>query len=432
MSRRTRRFALVPLAVSTVLLAACSSSSSPGASGPTTTTAGATAASTTTSLSGTAPTPAGKALARYATYRSQNYDLPGHWVCRPDTPHDICHGDLDSTTIAADGTLTVEKFHAAPNPPIDCFYVYPTISRDQSNYSDWNASPGEEGYVTLNQAARLASQCRVFAPVYRQGTLAGLASRLGTGGSKFTDTGNPFADVLDAFRTYMAEDNHGRGFVLIGHSQGAGMVNQLVRTEIDPNADVRAKLVAAYVAGATIAVPTGKVVGGDFKHIPLCTKAAESGCALAWSTFRSTAPPPPSSFFARVSGRPGETASCVNPAAPAGGSAAAHSYFPANAKASILSALGAARGGKSWLKPGASGSITTPYVSVPGLVTVACVDSGGFQYLQATVHPDPTGKRADNIPGDLTPQWGLHLVDVNLVMGDIVTLVGEQAKAYAG
>ena len=50
----------------------------------------------------------------------------------------------------------------------------------------------------------------------------------------------------------------------------------------------------------------------------------------------------------------------------------------------------------------------------------------------ATVHPDPSGPRADDIPGDLTPQWGLHLVDVNLVMGDVVADVTAQAKAYGG
>jgi hypothetical protein len=353
-------------------------------------------------------------------------------VCRPDTPDDICHRDLDSTTVTADGTLTVEKFKRAADPKIDCFYVYPTISRDQSAYSDWDASPDEEGYVTLNQAARLASQCRVFAPVYRQGTLAGLTSRIAGGGSKFTDTGDPFADVLDAFRTYMAEDNGGRGFVLIGHSQGAGMLNQLIKTEIDPNTDVRAKLVGAYLAGGTVAVPEGKVVGGDFQHVPLCTKVEQSGCAVTWATFRSTATPPASSFFGRVrGGKAGEVAGCVSPADPTGGPAEAHSYFPANAKASILSSLGQNEGGSSWLDPSAGKKITTPYVSLPGLVTVQCASKDGFHFLEATVHPS-AGPRADDIPGDLTPEWGLHLVDVNLVMGNVVDLVGAQAKAYAG
>jgi hypothetical protein len=31
----------------------------------------------------------------------------------------------------------------------------------------------------------------------------------------------------------------------------------------------------------------------------------------------------------------------------------------------------------------------------------------------------------------LGPTWGLHLVDVNLALGNLVTLVGEQGIAFA-
>ena len=55
----------------------------------------------------------------------------------------------------------------------------------------------------------------------------------------------------------------------------------------------------------------------------------------------------------------------------------------------------------------------------------------GADYLSVHVNADPTDGRADDIGGDLTPEWGLHLVDVNLVMGDIVDLVASQAAAYA-
>src|SRR5690606_30613672 len=110
--------------------------------------------------------------------------------------------------------------------------------------SDWEPSPDEEGFVTLQQAARLASECRVFAPVYRQATLTALIGRIGgTGGAE--GEGDPYADVLDSFRTYMATDNDGRGVVLIGHSQGASLLTKLIAEEIDPNDDVREILVGA-------------------------------------------------------------------------------------------------------------------------------------------------------------------------------------------
>lgn len=162
----------------------------------------------------------GGPLARYADYESVNYGDPAHWLCRPGAD-DACGGDLTATVVEAGGTTVVEEFVPADDPPIDYFYVYPTISRDETPYSDWEASPEEAGYVVLHQAARLASTCRVFAPIYRQRTLTALLASLGARTRRAR--GDPFAGVLDAFRTYMAEDNDGRGFVLVGHSQGAGL-----------------------------------------------------------------------------------------------------------------------------------------------------------------------------------------------------------------
>jgi hypothetical protein len=367
-------------------------------------------------------------LARYADYESIEYDDPTHWVCRPDT-EDICDDGLDATVIEADGTTAVEAFTPAGDPPIDCFYVYPTISRDETTYSDWDASPEEEGYVTLQQAARLGEVCRVFAPVYRQRTLTALTAALAGGEGAGTTTppeeGDPVADVLDAFRTYMARDNGGRGVVLIGHSQGASVLNDVIATEIDPNEDVRDLLVAAYLVGSSVAVPEGQVVGGDFAEVPLCTAGDQTGCVLTWATFRDTAPPPEGSLFGRP--RDGEgVAGCVNPAAVEGGSSELAPYFPADASASILASLGAGGGGAEWL-PGTE--ITTPFVTLPGLVRGECVERDGFTYLEVTVQPDP-GPRADDIAGDLTPEWGLHLVDVSIAMGDVVDRVRVQADAF--
>jgi hypothetical protein len=265
--------------------------------------------------------------------------------------------------------------------------------------------------------------------VYRQMTLSGLTSRM-AGEQSGQAEGDPFADVLDAFRTYMANDNDGRGVVLIGHSQGSSLLNKIIKTEIDPNDDVREKLVGAYLAGSSVTVPEGEVVGGDYANTPLCTAEDEVGCVTTWASFRATAPPPEDSFFGR-SGGGDDVAGCVNPAAPDGGEADLHAYFPADASASILSTLGAGTENASWLDGPEADVIDTPFVSVPGLITGECVETGGFNYLSVTVHGDPADPRADDISGDLTPQWGLHLVDVNLVMGDIVERVEDQAATYA-
>jgi hypothetical protein len=432
---------VLAVVAATVLVAgACSDDSATGGSA-TTTTASAAGSSTTSGGSGAA---GGGTLHRYAGYTSANYDDPTHWLCRPGR-HDICSSDLDATVVAADGTLTPEPFVPAKDPKIDCFYVYPTISRDPGQYSDWNASDDEEGYAAVNQAARLRSVCRLYAPVYRQRTLAGLASALGSaspaakaGATTTTPPTttpaeaqpDPYADVLDAWKTYMAEDNRGRGVVLIGHSQGGSILSRLVKEEIDPNPDVRAQLVSAYLVGAAVGVPPGKDVGGDDQHVPLCRTPDQFGCIATWASFRSTAPPPPDSLFGAVRGSSDLVAGCTNPASLAGGSAMLHPYFPADPKASILAALGASTDAGTTSPGWAAGAkITTPFVSLPGLVSGECVDQGGHDVLSITVHPDP-GPRIDDIGGDLTPQWGLHLVDLNLTMGDVVSLVRSQSTAW--
>ncbi|HEX2574928.1 MAG TPA: DUF3089 domain-containing protein [Aquihabitans sp.] len=425
----TTRAAALALA-GLLLLAGCSSDDD---AGPATTAAAGEEATTTSAAGddaggGDAPG-GGEPLERYADHESESYDDPTHWVCRPDVDDDPCDGDLDATVIEADGSTSVERFEPVEDAPVDCFYVYPTISRDATAYSDWEASDEEEGFVTVQQAARLGSACRVFAPIYRQTTLTALTTRMGGGTIEGAEDGDPFADVLDAFRTYMAQDNGGRGVVLIGHSQGAGMLNELIRTEIDPNEDVRELLVGAYLAGGAVAVPEGEVVGGDFQEVPLCTADDETGCVTTWATFRSTEPPPANSYFGRV--REGDgVAGCVNPAAVGGGDVDLRAYFPADASASILSTLGAGQGGERWLSGPEGEAIDTPFVTLPGLVSGTCATTDGFNYLSVTVHPDPADPRADDISGDLTPEWGLHLVDVSVVMGDIVARVEDQIEAY--
>jgi hypothetical protein len=441
---RTRRLGAA-LFCAALVVAGCSSDDDAGDTGADATTTTAAGASSTTAGDGPDQPDqgGGQPLDRYADYETATYDDPARWVCRPDTD-DLCDGDLTATVVAADGTLTEEPFEPAADPPIDCFYVYPTISRDTTSYSDWEASDDEEGFVTLNQAARLQSRCRLFAPVYRQRTLTALTAGMTGGDAPGGETLDPFADVLDAFRTYMANDNGGRGVVLIGHSQGSAMLSQLIAEEIDPNDDVREVLVAAYLAGWSVSVPEGADVGGQFQNVPVCRADDQTGCVISWASFRATAPPPASSFFGRpVAGSrsadaeqpDGQTAVCANPADLAAGVGGepveVQGYFPSNRTASILGDLGVSTEGEGWLDP-AAGDVTTPYVTVPGLVRARCVSDGGFTYLSVEVQADPGDPRADDIPGDLTPEWGLHLVDVNLVMGDVVELVGLQAEAYAG
>ena len=75
--------------------------------------------------------------------------------------------------------------------------------------------------------------------------------------------------------------------------------------------------------------------------------------------------------------------------------------------------------------------MTTPFVSLPGLVSASCVDKNGFDFLELTVHGDPDTPHIDDVRGDLTPEWGMHLIDVNVAMGDLEKVAAAEAKSYS-
>ena len=356
-----------------------------------------------------------------------DYGKAENWLCRPDKANDACSVDLTTTVVAPGGALTRETFTPNPKPPIDCFYVYPTVSSDATPTSDMSIDPAEQN-VIRQQFARFRSQCRTFAPMYRQVTLVGLRAAL-TGGARLSlDQGPGYNDVLDAWNHYLKNDNNGRGVVLIGHSQGAMVLTRLIAEEVDGK-PTQSRLVSAILMGTNVAVPKGKDVGGAFKNIPVCRAAGQTGCLISFVTFRSTIPPPANTLFGRVPGD-GLEAACTNPAALTGGSGQLRAYLTGQGS---LIANGAAQK-HQWVNDGAV--IDTPFVSVPGLLSAECASNEHANFLKITVHADPADPRADDIPGDLgmlgKPQanWGLHLVDVNLTMGNLLDIVSQQSKAF--
>jgi len=352
-----------------------------------------------------------------------DYTNPVNWLCRPGRA-DACVTDQTATVVNADGSESKETWSADPNAPIDCFYVYPTVSIEPTPNSDMIPGPGEKG-VVVHQVARLASKCRIYAPMYRQVTLAALMSFM-AGKPVAASRELAYDDVRDAWNEYLAHDNHGRGVVLIGHSQGSGVLTELVKNEIDGK-PIQKQIVSAILGGTILQVPVGKDVGGDFKSVPLCHSETQTGCVIAFASFRANVPPPPGSRFGASKG-PGLMAACVNPAALGGGSGALDAYLPAG-----LVGL-SPQPPIEWVK--GSPPIATPFVKVPGLLTGECVSNEHGSYLAVTIHADPKDPRTDDIIGDvmvdgkIVPSWGLHLLDMNLTMGNLVDVVGAQSKAW--
>jgi hypothetical protein len=378
------------------------------------------------SISASAQTPAPQAAA--PEIKPPDYKDDASWLCKPGRKGDACDVDLTATIVAADGTLTREAFTADPKAPIDCFYVYPTVSTDATPNSDMSQDPAEKN-VVLQQFARFASKCRTFAPQYRQITLRGLQTALATGADPLGlfSKGIQYDDVRDAWQHYLKNDNQGRGVVLVGHSQGAFILQALIANEIEGK-PIQKQLVGAYILGATFLTPKGKDVGGQFKQIPLCRKPSQLGCVVNYSAFRSNVPPPGNTLFGK-SADPASSGNCTNPAALGAGSAPLKAYLSAGGR---MIAMGGAAP-KPWAT---DKTVDTPFVAVPGLLTAECKTNEFATYLEITVNGNPADPRVDDITGDLgaaakpLANWGLHLVDVNLAMGNLLDLVEQQSKAY--
>jgi hypothetical protein len=73
---------------------------------------------------------------------------------------------------------------------------------------------------------------------------------------------------------------------------------------------------------------------------------------------------------------------------------------------------------------------------VPGLLTAECKKNDVASYLAVAVHGEPGSARTAEIPGDVVvggqvqADWGLHLIDASLFMGNLIAIVRDQAAAY--
>jgi hypothetical protein len=324
------------------------------------------------------------------------------WLCRPGHQPNYCVQNLNTTAILPDGSSEVETIAAAKSPPIDCFYAYPTVSQEHRNNSDLKIQPAEQLTAFL-EAAPFSQVCRVFAPMYHQVTAYAGETIMGLhipqGSYK-----EEYADISTAWHDYLAHYNDGRPVVLIGHSEGAFLLEQLIQKELP---SFRKQLVSAILLGGDVNVDAQN----RFDGLPACTSTSETGCVVAYSSWDHT--PPAGDWQTAASG--GDHVLCVNPAALGGGSAPIETIFAGTNPQGIV--------------PYGSKYVSYAYVSFPGRYTAKCVRQGQHAWLLVS----PTHVKGDTRPvvkEELGPSRGLHPADVNLTLGNLVQLVADQTKAW--
>jgi hypothetical protein len=325
------------------------------------------------------------------------------WLCRPGMPDDPCQQSLATTAVTATGATSASSPEPTASTTFACFYVYGTVSREPSVNADLRRGQAEINSA-LVQATPFSPVCQVYAPIYRQVTVADIETHpdLNFGPA---ETVTAYDSIKSGFEDFLTHELDGRPFVVIGDSQGAAMLNMLLARLVDDVPALRSRLVTAIILGGNVEVPAGQLVGGTFKHIPACSRLGETGCVIAYSSFPAT--PPADSLFGRpgqgVSLQSGQTAKqglqvvCVNPAALSGGPATLGAVFP-----SLLQAA------------------STPWVSYPGLYTARCEQSDGASWLNVTKATGPADHRP-TVTEDLGPAYGYHVWDLGLAQDNLVS-----------
>ncbi|HKA86341.1 MAG TPA: DUF3089 domain-containing protein [Haliangiales bacterium] len=368
-------------------------------------------------------------LSNVGTTGRLDYGDAALWLCRPDIDPSECRADLDATEFLPDGTRRTEPHVRADHPAFDCFYVYPTVSfagGNVTNFSDVSAQLDP----LLSQAARFSRICEVYAPLYRQVSLA-----LGGGFS-----GDPLLavqDARDAFQYYLAHLNRGRNFVILGHSQGSAVLTQVVHLDVEGHPEVLARMISAVLLGGEIRVadPPAALAActtlfqqdcASFPTIPLCAAPGDTQCVIAYSSYRAQAPPDPATA---VFGRRGTVAktACVNPRVLAGSAGRFRgSYIPVHFVNPLFAPTNAQL----------PADITTPFALDRTIFAGDCVDETiggvGFTYLKVALQKDAGDVRPDPPYYSSVQEsigFGLHVADYNLALDDLIDAVAAQAAA---
>lgn len=158
----------------------------------------------------------------------------------------------------------------------DVFFIAPTTYDGGRN---WNARidhpKANHQFLEVmapNYVGPFVTVGRVFAPRYRQASLYSLTTL-----REDAREARQFAyvDVSQAFRNYIAHDNGGRPFLIVGVEQGGTLAARLLAEEVEADPAIKARLVAAYLFDT--------VVPADTPPAPPCLRRGQIGCLAAWT-----------------------------------------------------------------------------------------------------------------------------------------------------
>ena len=207
--------------------------------------------------------------------KTSAYDDPTLWFARPGLP------GPSPVLWQPDGIVPDTARH-----DVAVFFVHPTSYLKKTH---WNAPLDDPqarqigALMVRANASVFAAATQVWAPRYRQATLGAFLSDL-PAARQAHDLA--YADVAQAFDSFIAAQPPGRGIVLAGHSQGSFIVKRLLKDKVAGTPLAR-RIVAAYVIGWV--VDTKRDLPG--MRLPACAAPQQGGCVISYLSFADDAEP---------------------------------------------------------------------------------------------------------------------------------------------
>lgn len=196
----------------------------------------------------------------------------------------LCVVSLSALDYADKNNWVICENGASPESCFDVFYVYPTlVANPEVALMDCNDPQVRR--KTLNftraQAGLWGKSARIFSPYVRQLEYARVLKAVG-GNWESSEIRRGVDDTREAFRYYLEHYNHGRPFILFGHSQGAMDLYCLLKNEKEISAENG--LVAAYLIG--LPKVTHHKFDADFagRSVKSADDAGTPGVVVVWNT----------------------------------------------------------------------------------------------------------------------------------------------------
>lgn len=171
------------------------------------------------------------------------------------------------------------RFRSIANSFHDIFFIHPTTHMKPTQ---WNAAFDDTSAQSMLESIALKNMAAAFdgylyAPRYRQATTGAFYDQSGQGEIAME---RAYVDILAAYDNFIERRDKSRPFILVGHSQGALHLLNLLKDRVADSQE-RSHMVAAYVLGWPVSIEEDLGAIG----MKACETVGETACVMSWMSY---------------------------------------------------------------------------------------------------------------------------------------------------